>query len=498
MQLPRIIKNIDAERLMGFGSMLGIDYDGQVLRVVQLSKKGNPFRKYDQSVKVGSCFTHRFSSQEGQSPYGEEREKEIALLLTRHKIKTRLACALVVGRTSAKTVVATLPRDIQKEEWINENAQKLLNLPISPEAFSFQWEPLEEDRNEDSPAVERVEITFLRKSDIDRELKFWKSTGLLVRSLSGQPARECTNALLLSDPRVHEEKKTLLFCRNSPTESAVITFSFGHREDCEQIILSGREDLSEMFSQYREDGVYTVLVGTGMEQAGSEHGSLLHPFGLPPEYVLASGLAIKGLFPELSPTEFLPEESRDLRDTTMAKKHFERIALVAGVMLFLMLSILTAMSTYFEGKKEALSEILLSRGEKLSELSKLEREVATLEKTFSGTKALAGGRSRFGQILRALSACVPEKGVWLTSLTLETNDTLGVGKKLILLGKSKSSEGVTVFLEMLEHSEAFHRVSLLRTGSFMENDESSNVVPASENRSRSSSTISFEIQAFVP
>ena len=180
-------RHISLRQLAGVNNVLGIDLSENYVRVVELEENYLSFRCTQSRYNVRHYFTLEFSPD-------SEWSKKAELLrprLTELGIKTRYA-ATSVRSLGIKVIEATIPIGTRSiDEWIVENQEKLLRIPLSSGHINYVIEELE--RTETGT---RVEITFVRKEEIERLRSFVRNAGLELITLSAG-VRDASNVMAL-------------------------------------------------------------------------------------------------------------------------------------------------------------------------------------------------------------------------------------------------------------------------------------------------------------
>lgn len=164
-RLIRFFTLIDLQALSGVNRMLGVTIDEGRVRVAEVVRKGNPFRKLSARFEVAAGM----EVQMAQEVPPEETGKKLALALRNRGIRTKSA---VVGlrMQGIRSVDATLPQGARDtDRWIRERMPELLKLPVAEGQFQFRHRKGEGGN---------LRITFSRTSEIDFAGKVLQEAGL--------------------------------------------------------------------------------------------------------------------------------------------------------------------------------------------------------------------------------------------------------------------------------------------------------------------------------
>jgi len=200
------------------------------------------------------------------------------------------------------------------------------------------------------------------------------------------------------------------------------------------------------------------MVFAGREgEAGPQ---VLTPFGLPTEYTLAAGLAIRGLLPENRSTNLMPPSELEKVMNNLSKGLFHRVVLGCGgslAALILVQLILTFYVNYLQNKAE---EVRLSSGFAQSELVILEKHNESMKSELVSLESDTS-RSDLAMLLHDFARLVPE-GVWLYKIAMTR--TAKDGNLFSISGYSRDGGKIAAFVGLLDREAGMHDVRIVRSG----------------------------------
>ncbi|HEX9657906.1 MAG TPA: hypothetical protein VGB89_13445 [Bacteroidota bacterium] len=184
------------------------------------------------------------------------------------------------------------------------------------------------------------------------------------------------------------------------------------------------------------------------------------PLGIPTEYTLALGLALKAFIPEISPMNFLGQKRSEKTEANLTRALAIRVSIACGGLLMLMLVILTLSNAVFNYKLDKASEELLAADPALREVASLEKEVSAMEQVYGNT-GQAYARSDVARVLHSVAGALPDS-VWLYSIILDNSQ--GENVSVTLSGFALGEMKVTEALRALELGRAGSHAQLIRLG----------------------------------
>lgn len=473
----KFLNNIDIQRLAGIKSIIGIDLTEQRARVVELEKNGSIFNRFHTKFRARQSFSCQFPPDMSPSA----KSGLLKHLLAEHHIVTTFAVSTVQS-IGVKTVQATIPPGtLNIEEWIYENRERLLRLPTSAEQFVHTYEI-----TDDNASGSLVEITFVRKSDTEAMTSFITGAGLSLLSLAAGP-RDAFNAFLLGEEGatsedlkcVHVSTSLISTTTVSNGKRGAITHSRRSDGDGLESVLRQLPDLASTTTQA------PIFAGEIPAEWPNEH-RVLKPFGLSTEHTLAAGLAVKGFFPELSPTNLLSWISRQHAESLLFRSLMHRVVLACGSILMALLLLQIVASFYLQSRIDRVDERLLALGPAYTDVVMLENQVKALENQLEG-RDVSFKRSRMAQTLHRVAGLAPD-GLWL--YRLHQDHPNGQPKVLALYGYARSNELVADFVKSLTSGVA--EAMLIRAGTPL---RSESLVPGGQ---ESSQFITFQINLKMP
>jgi len=474
--INRVFKNINIKRIAGFHSILGIDLNGAIVRIVELSSIGGVFNRFHSYYKVVNCFSIEFNPTDNFVTKAENLSKG----LLANKVKSKLAVSSIQS-LGMRSLITTLPSSVPNiDEWIRDHCERLLKVPISPRDLSFCYEVLSKDDSSIS-----IEITFIRNFDLNECKLFFKNAGLELIAL-GAGVRDAQNVLMGTNYVPTSEKMSFVYCRKD--KAFLTTFENGRILSRQTIVFEPGELsdvlLHEEISSIVGDGG-VMLAGESSGGSKSSKDEMLRPFGLHSEYTLAAGLAMRGFLPELSPVNFLDKTEQAHTEEKIYASLFKRVVLACGTITIALLLTQSLVSAYLQSKIQNLEYEILAMGPSYTEVAALEQRVNGLRMETEDTRALSR-RSNVARALHEIAAITPS-GIWLGKVQLSKEENLKY--KISITGYSKESTQIAEYLKLLERNHLCSNVILIRSGSPREGQ-----APV---RKVSSPEVSFEIKAVV-
>lgn len=430
-----ILKRIDLQTMAGIRRILGIDLTDDMVRIVELEKQGGYLNKYAPKFKATKAYYRRFSAGASMEAKAEETKTFLIScgITTTHAVSS-------VRTLGVKTLRVSLPANAENtDEWIRENYERLLkiHLPLSQLSYGFEIIDLNESGT-------RVEITFVRNSDIESYRSFFKNVGLTLIAL-GAGTRDAANAVVTGEMDDRVDSFLLVFGDSS--ELTVTRFDHGQRGGSEHLVVNDAQDVLKAVAGLKFDPANAdipIRVAGSIDFTSDEGGyTIARPFGLQSEETLAAGLAVKGFIPEISPVSFLSSQEKEHLSGLMYKSLATRVALTLGLIVVFLLSFQLLASSLIQYKTETLDEHLASAGPDYTVVSLLQRDVERLERRLTGTTL---HKSSMARTIHELASAVPDN-VWLYKLQV-----LADGNRLpaiSLFGYSTSNEKVAAFLKRL-------------------------------------------------
>lgn len=437
------INHLSLRQLAGAKRVLGIDLTDSYIRVVELEERIISFQKSQSKHNVRNHFMLELDPAEEWLKKANLLKQKISEL----GITTRYAAASIRS-LGVKVVETIIPSGIHSiDEWINENQEKLLRIPLSSGSIVHCTEILERTDSE-----MRAEITFVRKEEIERYQSFFRTAGLELIAL-GAGIRDACNVVKL-EKNFGEKEEIFLFATDDSTN--VTEFKQGRRNRTYQTVTP--------FSKKPPDNTSVYMSGEKVEKINIADAKLIQPLGLSPEYCLPVGLALKALNPDISPINLLPAEETNRIRVKLYKSFFQRAVLYSGAVLIALLLIPFALELYLNWRSSDLDEQLSANGSSYAELTLLETQTLDIEKQLSEANTSIRS-SHIAKVLQNIASASPE-GLWLYKFKLDT-ETKGA-PRLSLFGYTHKSEKATDFLKNL--NGLGYEASLIRSGSPQQNE----------------------------
>ena len=471
IRLRDTIARVDFQRLAGVKRILGVDLADDVARIVELEKRGSLLNRHKSEFIPCQSFSCRFPNDATI----EEKATRTATFIQSQGITTRYAVAAIHSER-VRTTMVTIPTDISRlHEWIEENYEKLLRVPLPTGEVSYDYEVLGS-----SDTGTQVEITFVRNSDLDGYRSYFRKAGLHLLALGGG-TRDAVNGIMFDDPRSLEGKFSLLYV--NPPVCSVTLLNGGRREG--GMSLAGTDGVADAIAQLKASRDYqdsAVCIAGSVENEPQASGpALAKPFGLPSEFTLATGLAIKGFLPELSPTNFLSHKEQEDNTAALYKSLTGRTGIWLGSVAILLLALQAVSSWLIESRMAGVQERFALLRPQLTALTALRRDIETLELNVAGSP---GNRTATAKAIHDIAASTPDN-VWLYRLQMSTGRD--GDHEIALFGYSTTSDGITSFLKKLQ--AVCSEVRLVRSSEPLQSED---FIPASVGRV---SFTTFEIRA---
>ena len=451
------IQKINLQKLSGVSSMLGIDLTEKRARVVELVQQGGIFNKFKSIFTAKSHFTVTFNENSSV----EERANQLSGELKSRNVSTNRG-ATSIQSLGVRTVTAEIPPSVSNiNDWIYDNYEKLIRIPVSIRDIVYGYEILSV-----GSSSYIVEVTFVRKTDIDSMQLVCAIAGLSLQSLTAG-TRDALNAILFSDEFLYRDISTVVYYSDSYSSVS----EFEKQKRIKTTSVEGKAIESDL------DPTKTVFAGEGIE-----HQDTIKPFSLPPEYTLAAGCALKGFIPELNPADFLPVERVQAKNETIYKNLFQRTVFACGGIILALLILQTSISLYLSNIDEQLDRQLLESGLNYSELTILQKQNKELRSELERTGS-AEFRSNNAKIFHEIAAFVPD-GLWLYKI-----ETDAIKGSITIAGYTSTGDAIAEFLKRCEKTSLFQNVRLTRSGMPLQNEDMSFVLK------KISVPVTFQLQA---
>ncbi|MCL5035047.1 MAG: PilN domain-containing protein [Bacteroidetes bacterium] len=434
------VDNINTLKIAGIHSILGVDYYQDTIRVVELRSRGGVFNKFRAVYKVVNYFKF-------QLPIDASNFERGRLLFD--ELKTRGVhcrfCVSTVRSSTMKVVTAELPEDAENiNEWISENYERLLKVPVNFRDLSFGYRV-------HSSAPLRCEVAFVHVSERDGVVEMINVSGLHLLGLGlGAWDFEAASIAGSSEPT----DQVLAFADDD--EFICSTFQKDRPISRRRFQGGGTPGAVSFIKGEVVIGGMALVTGPKAQEFDDSLAKRLDPLGLPAEFALAAGLAIRGFIPEIGAFESRPEavirKSTEEKDKTLLKS----TALVLGGVLTVLFGLQLGLQSYLLGISKGLDGKLAKNGSVYSQIRNLEEEVNSLNMEIPGEKA-NGQRSAVAKALHEVAAATP-LGVWLYNL--EYND----GGTINLSGYARTDEEAAQYFTSLGRDPNFSNVQVLRVG----------------------------------
>ena len=437
--LRSFAQKIDIRRFGGLGSVLGVDIDERRAHIIELSRRGGYFNEYRASYEPVRWFTAHFD--ENQSI--QERAELLKKALVSNEVKVRSAAASIAP-SAVKTFRASVPAGTEDiDEWIADNLERLVRIPISIQQIWYRYEIL----GSTASGIE-LEVTIVRRDEIERVEAVLESAGCDLIAI-GSAVRDLSLAISLAQDIEAETTLAYFF-----GQTLVLSTVNGERRITKVLSLPGADEELVCLRQDRN------VLSAGEKIPHNLIDMEFRPLGIPTEYTLALGLALKGFVPEISPMNFLGQKGCEKTETKLSRTLALRLSIACGGVLMLMLLILTLLDAVLNYKLDKASEELYSAGPVLREVTSLEKEISAMEEMY-GTTEQAYARSDAARVLHSVAGALPDS-VWLYSIILDNPQ--GGNISVTLSGFALGELKVTEALHALEIGRAGSQAQLIRMG----------------------------------
>jgi len=439
------LRKINLARLAGIGTILGVDLEGDGVSIVELKARGNPFKEWPTRFEVRSVQSYEW----GKAATIEEKAEKLLGSLKNSKTKF----AVVNARSSAvRTLTVQIPGGVEDlNEWIAEHFDKLLKLPIPIDQVSVGYEVLTE-----STAGKLVEITFVKNSEIEDLNALFKKAKLDLLSV-GAGSRDAPNVLIASLGKMNE--RDIRFYYADDRQSTRTTIVRGMRTE---VITVPRSEVPDE----KTGNSGEVVFASKEHNPPSSSTQLFKPWGLPSQYTVAAGLALKGLLPSLSPLNFLDAGLKERLSEKIAQLFLRRAALAVAALILLLLLGQILTEVYLQNRMDKIDSKVLSAGPLYVEVESLKKEVTVLEGKLSGSGATIKP-THLGERFHEIAEIAPDN-LWFSSMKID--EQLNPGTLVLsIAGFARSSEQVTDFLKSLQRAGLCHSARLVKSGVSEEN-----------------------------
>jgi len=437
--LRSFAQRIDIRRFGGLGSVLGVDIDERRAHIIELSRRGGYFNKYRASYKPVRFVTVLFP----ESLSSQERGDMLNKALVSNGVSARMAVASIAP-SAVKIFRASVPAGTENiDEWIGDNLERLVRIPISNQQVWYRYEILGSTES----GIE-LEVTIVRRDEIERVEAVLESAGCDLIAI-GSAVRDLSSAISLAQDIEAETTLAYFF-----GQTLVLSTMNGGRRVNKVLSLPGAEEELSRLMQERK------VLSAGENIPHNLIDMEFRPLGIPTEYTLALGLALKAFIPEISPMNFLGQKRSEKTEANLTRALAIRVSIACGGLLMLMLVILTLSNAVFNYKLDKASEELLAADPALREVASLEKEVSAMEQVYGNT-GQAYARSDVARVLHSVAGALPDS-VWLYSIILDNSQ--GENVSVTLSGFALGEMKVTEALRALELGRAGSHAQLIRLG----------------------------------
>ncbi|MCL4540603.1 MAG: PilN domain-containing protein [Bacteroidetes bacterium] len=429
-------RQINLQKLAGVKSIVGLDITDRHVHVAELKIHRGIVNKFSSRFAVTNYFTCDVADGVSVASSSAAIREE----LNRHGITSRYAVsALQTGQM--RSVRAEVPGDVLNiDEWLQDNFEKLVRIPVPLHELAYRYET-----QQTGPSSNTVEFVFARKSEVGSMLRFVSALKLDLLALSAGII-DCVNPLIYSAQFKYEEQLSYVFNR----EDSVTLF------EIEEGSVTHSDTVSSITDLPNRERRKMLFAGT----TGESGGEFFRPFGVPTEYTLAAGLAIRGFLPELHPIDFMPSTETKIVMERLSRGLFHRVALACGGILLALLLLQSIFSIYVDGFRNEMDARLLASGAGYSELTLLEKQNSSLKNELALIESDTSS-TNVAMLLHDVARITPE-GVWLYKITMTKAEKRGA--VLFISGYSGDSKRIAEFIRLCEREPRLHNVGIVRSG----------------------------------
>ncbi|MFA5832150.1 MAG: PilN domain-containing protein [Bacteroidota bacterium] len=442
MPLKRLISHLDILRFAGFKRILGVELSELEANIVEVEARGNPFKKFTQLFFPLKSISIQFSPTDT----AEIKSEKIRIAIVENKISTKLAVTSLQS-IGVKTIVTTIPFDVSNViEWIGDNVEKLIRIPISLDDIIIQYELLE--RNEE---FQKIIVVIAKKNEIHQTESILLNAGIELLSI-GYSKRDIVNIVSSNDRHfvaLSSVDKIHLYSLNN--YSLTDYKELPAADIAEALKLESEKEQRQSLKVY---GNESFSFGPNFQfqqlEAPQLHTKYLHAFGL----------GIKGFLSEISPVNFLSNNHRQKTFDVVGQGLLKRAVLTVGILLFFFLTLETVSAIYVGNKIAEYQERLIAESSKVQELHKLQEEIAYFESEIQ-KQSSTNRRTTVSRTLLELSEKTDE-GIALQSVQSIAQSSKNETVKI--KGEAVSNESLSRYLKSLQASTLLSSVELKSSG----------------------------------
>ena len=201
-----------------------------------------------------------------------------ATLIINRPIQTKHAVTSLQS-LAVRTTQVEIPVSVTNtDNWIRENFEKLLRIPVALSEISYSYEIL--GRKE---SANTVEVTFARKSEIEQTKHLFSEAGLTLLSLTAG-TRDSLNVLVYSELFQKNDISSFVYF----SDAAIVMNEFSNKKRVRTFTIDKMDE--NLISN--NDLIFSGAVPATITS------SVIKPLGVASEYTLAVGHALKGFLPE--------------------------------------------------------------------------------------------------------------------------------------------------------------------------------------------------------
>jgi len=381
-----------------------------------------------------------------------------------------------------KTPLLSYP---ETELWLQLHLAEYLppGIRSSDVAFSFHI-------GQENHEQQHVLLSIVRKNDIQQRLELLQQAKLSPSAISSG-CLDLLNTLALQSDDFFD--KTVAIISQQSDKTTVIFCEQGLLADYQEIFIADNnlwgEKIKHLLVHYwqQEQGKPPVakifLTGTETEKPALRQCleeiaavEIIEPLSgiekngqsqLPPDFALATGLAVKGFYPLLNTIDLLPAAEKQQHVQIQEKRSALNVMFLAGGFFLVLYLIISLWTRVVSSQLKTVDEQFSLLNAQIMAIEKLKQENRLLSEKILQVQGIVLKRSHHSERLYELSRMMPQQ-VWLRELSLgqnkkqATNSAVAGNEIISLAGLAFSAAQVAMFLKSLEDSPSFTNVKLER------------------------------------
>lgn len=429
-------------RIAGVNTILGLDLNEDRAHLVEISFSSAAIGRQKGKYGVRNAISVGFLADESES----ERVAKMRKALLSSKIKTRYV-ASSINTVGVRVVTTDVPPSIEDVgEWIEENIEGILKLPIPLSELTISHEILRA-----SGSARKARIAFVRRNEVETHLQTIEALGLDSIHLSA--GIQDLLYLPLLDPKISAATK-VVHLRNGATTAYSLSDGVEERLHHGAMNVAGSPAITDHL------GGNMPLVGD-LPQNRMPGDELI--LGIDCKYALALCCAVGAIARTSATIDLLPRDCHCTLESRLYSFVFKRAVVTAGLTILALLAVPFLTSSYLTGRIEELDEdesALL-----FNQVEMLEEEMSLLEGRILGDEGILN-RTSVASVMQELASALPES-LWLGKLEIEAETTHFA--MVNTEGLALSNDHISRFLRALTENPKTDRARLIRSGEKEEN-----------------------------